>query len=127
MFGRVGQAMDRNVIICLSVVAGILLLTGLAVAVTAPSASAQRVTRSPGTPPRAAPPPAARPRAARPRAARPAADSAARRAEYVAVSLYIGGGRAIEAGLPGGSTQPITISASIFGPGYWGAVRFLPS
>jgi cell wall-associated NlpC family hydrolase len=42
-------------------------------------------------------------------------------------ALYIGGGRAIEAGLPGGSMPPITISAHIFGPGYWGAVRYLRS
>jgi hypothetical protein len=118
MFGRVGQVMDRNVIICLSVVAGILLLTGLAVAVTAPSASAQRVTRSPATPPHAADPFAARPAvdraallpAAGPLTGRPAADRAA--------PLSAAGPLA---------TSPITISASIFGPGYWGAVRFLPS
>ncbi|HEY1919892.1 MAG TPA: hypothetical protein VGH27_30335 [Streptosporangiaceae bacterium] len=41
MFGRVGYRIDRNVAICLAVVAGMLLAAGLALAVTAPSARAQ--------------------------------------------------------------------------------------
>ena len=42
-------------------------------------------------------------------------------------ALYVGGGRAIEAGLPDGKTPAITLSADIFGPSYWGAVRFIHS
>jgi hypothetical protein len=41
MFGRVGYRIDRNVAVCLAVVAAMLLLAGLALAVTAPAAHAQ--------------------------------------------------------------------------------------
>jgi cell wall-associated NlpC family hydrolase len=42
-------------------------------------------------------------------------------------ALYAGGGRVIEAALSDGITQPVTTEARIFGPDYWGAVRFLRS
>jgi cell wall-associated NlpC family hydrolase len=42
-------------------------------------------------------------------------------------ALYAGGGRVIEAGLSDGIAQPVTTDARIFGPDYWGAVRFLHS
>ena len=42
-------------------------------------------------------------------------------------ALYIGGGRAIEAGLPDGSMPPVRVSTHISGPSYWGAVRYLHS
>ncbi len=55
MFGRIGQAIDRNVIICLTVVAAVLLLTGLVIAIAdSPSARAQPLTALPG-PERAGP------------------------------------------------------------------------
>ena len=41
MFGRVGQLMHRNLVICLALVAAVLLVTGLIVAVAAPSATAR--------------------------------------------------------------------------------------
>jgi DNA/RNA-binding domain of Phe-tRNA-synthetase-like protein len=44
MFGRVGQALHRNMVICLALVAAVLLVTGLAIAVTAPSAVARQGT-----------------------------------------------------------------------------------
>lgn len=44
MFGRVGQALHKNMVICLALVAAVLLVTGLAVAVTAPSAVARQGT-----------------------------------------------------------------------------------
>jgi hypothetical protein len=47
MFGRVGYRIDRNVAICLAVVAAVLLAAGLALAVTAPSARAQVTQSSP--------------------------------------------------------------------------------
>ena len=53
MFGRVGYRIDRNVAICLAVVAGMLLAAGLALAVTAPSARAQ--VAPPGSAARQAP------------------------------------------------------------------------
>jgi cytochrome c5 len=43
MFGRVGYRIDRNVAICLAVVAAMLLAAGLALAVAAPSARAQAI------------------------------------------------------------------------------------
>src|SRR5260370_39467488 len=48
MFGRVEQAIDRNVVICLAVVAAVLLLTGLVIAVASPAARAHRGTAQPG-------------------------------------------------------------------------------
>jgi hypothetical protein len=50
MFGRVEQAIDRNVVICLAVVAAVLLLTGLVIAVASPAARAHRGTAQPGAP-----------------------------------------------------------------------------
>lgn len=50
MFGRIAQAIDRNVIICLTVVAAVLLLTGLVIAIAdPPSARAQPGTAQPLT------------------------------------------------------------------------------
>jgi hypothetical protein len=49
MFGRVEQAIDRNVVICLAVVAAVLLLTGLVIAVASPAARAHRGAAQPVT------------------------------------------------------------------------------
>ncbi len=68
MFGRVEQAIDRNVVICLAVVAAVLLLTGLVIAVASPAARAHRGTAQPGV---------AQPGAAQPVAGRPAPARAA--------------------------------------------------
>jgi hypothetical protein len=57
MFGRVERAIDRNVVICLAVVAAVLLLTGLVIAVASPAVPAHRGTAQPGV---------AQPRAAQP-------------------------------------------------------------
>ena len=47
MFGRVGQAVDRNVVICLAVVVALLLVTGLIVAIADPSAAPRHATAKP--------------------------------------------------------------------------------
>lgn len=47
MFGRAGQAMGRNLVICLAVVVALLLVTGLILAIADPAAAPRHAIAKP--------------------------------------------------------------------------------
>jgi hypothetical protein len=103
MYGRVANTLDRNAIICLSVTAAVLLLAGLCLAVTAPSARAQAPARS--------------------------APAKAAQADTTAATVMAPPTAFVDVSVATVWTSPSKQrpSTGIFGANYWGAVRFIDS